>query len=114
MFIRNIAKLASLVVVRALWPHDALRMCGCVDVSVLHHVRLITVNIVSYIMNEGSEGMGELENNRCHTVNKILDVRSASYVQAVCTLQLFPVLCFIHCLTILHFDYCTVYIFRNF
>ena len=58
--------------------------------------------------------MGELQYNRCHTANKILDVRPASYVQAVCTLQLFPVLCSIHCLVILHFDYCIVYIFRNF
>ncbi len=46
-------------------------------------------------MNKRREGVGELENNRCQTTNKILDVRSASYVQAVCTLQLFPVLSFL-------------------
>ncbi len=60
-------------------------------------------------MNEGSEGMGELENTRCHTVNKILDARSVWYVQAVCILQTFPrpmfhslfdnfTLCLLHCL----------------
>ncbi len=24
-----------------LWPHDTLRMRGCVDVSVWHHMRLV-------------------------------------------------------------------------
>ena len=34
-------KLTSLAVVRALWPHDALRMSGCVAATVLHHIRLV-------------------------------------------------------------------------
>ena len=35
------AKLTSLVVVRALWPHDTLRMSGSVGVTVLYHMRLV-------------------------------------------------------------------------
>ncbi len=44
---------------------------------------MITFNMilhVSCIMNEGSEGMAELEKNRCRTAKKIFDVRPASYV----------------------------------
>ena len=58
---------------------------------------MITFNMilhVSCIMNEGSEGIGEQE----------VDVRPVSYAQAVCILRLSPVLCSIHCLTILHFE----------
>ena len=36
-------------VVRALWPHDTLRMCGCVDVSVLHHMRLVRALSCGYM-----------------------------------------------------------------
>ena len=35
------AKLTSLVVIRALWPHDTLRMSGPVGVTVLYHMRLV-------------------------------------------------------------------------
>ena len=58
---------------------------------------MIAFNMILHvfcIMNEGSEGIGEQE----------VDVRPVLYVQAVCILQLSPVLCSIHCLTILHFD----------
>ncbi len=39
-------------------------------------------------MNEESEGVGELENNRCHIANIILDGRSTSCMQRVCALGL--------------------------
>ena len=46
---------------------------------------MITFNMilhVSCIMNEGREGIGELENSLCHTAKKkIFDVRPVSYVR---------------------------------
>ena len=54
---------------------------------------MITVNNMlpfACIMNEVSEGMCELENDHCYMANKILDVRPASYVQAVYTSPLSP------------------------
>ena len=69
---------------------------------------MITFNMilhVSCIMNEGREGIGELENSLCHIAKKKDFRRSFCVVcQAVCTLQLCPVLWSIHCLTMLHFD----------
>ena len=54
-------------------------------------------------MNEGSEGMCELENDHCYMANKFLDVRPASCVQVVYTMPIPPALGLIHCLTIFSF-----------
>ncbi len=43
-----IAKLTSIVVIRALWPHDTLRMSGYVDATVLHHMRLARARLKLY------------------------------------------------------------------
>ena len=38
-------RLTSLVVVRALWPHDTLRMSGSVGVTVLYHMHLVRADL---------------------------------------------------------------------
>ena len=59
---------------------------------------------VSCIMNKGSEGIGEQENNLCHTAKKNIRRSTCVVCPGSLILQLSPVLCSIHCLTILQFD----------